>query len=636
MSLVKQLWVAIAILMGFALCGALVVSVLGARQYLEQQLQVKNIDNATALALSLSQLPKDDATVELQVAAQFDAGHYRFIRIVSPTGRVVVERTFEGALEGAPTWFASLIPITARPGQAQIQDGWKQYGTVSLASQEQYAYRSLWLSTLEMLGWFLGGGLAAAVAGSAFLRFITRPLDAVVGQAQAIAERRFVTLEEPRTPELRSVTRAMNAMVTRLKTMFHDEAQRLDALRQQVNHDALTGLSTREHFISHLRGVLSGEEYGARGTFMIVRLIDLQELNRRLGRAQADAVIREVGEVLRAEGQGRTGYAAGRLSGGDFAAVSPPSEDAVSAASSLMGRLMSQVHAKWQEQLPDLLHLGAVRYERGQDVGSVLSRANEALARATVKGPNAWHAEQDGVRAPVPSEQWRTLLTEAVDGGRLSLAFFPVVSGDGLGSLHREGVIRLRVEGEDRPLSAGDFMPMATQLNLTAPIDLNVVRMAVEHLKSGEGDIAVNLSAQTVADFAFRTQLTQLLKAYPQVCRRMLFEVPEYGVFQQLDAFRDLTRTLKSLGARVGIEYFGERFAQSEQLADLGLDYIKVEPGYVRGIASNPGNQEFLRGLCRMAHALGITVVALGVESRDDLPLLASLGFDGATGPGIG
>jgi len=210
-----------------------------------------------------------------------------------------------------------------------------------------------------------------------------------------------------------------------------------------------------------------------------------------------------------------------------------------------------------------------------------------------------------------------------------------VVSGDGKVSLHRESVIRLKMDEAGTLMSAGDFMPMAAQLNLTAPLDLGVVRMAIEHLQSTSGDVAVNLSAQTIADFHFRHELALLLKAYPEVCKRLLFEVPEYGVFRQFAAFRDLSRTLKELGCRVGVEYFGQRFAESDKLADLALDYIKVHPSYVRDIAANPGNQEFLSGLCKVAHAIGITVLALGVEKKEDLPLLAQLGFDGATGPGV-
>jgi EAL domain-containing protein (putative c-di-GMP-specific phosphodiesterase class I) len=106
-------------------------------------------------------------------------------------------------------------------------------------------------------------------------------------------------------------------------------------------------------------------------------------------------------------------------------------------------------------------------------------------------------------------------------------------------------------------------------------------------------------------------------------------------VFKQFHAFRDLVGTVKPLGCRVGIEYFGQRFAESDKLASLGLDYIKIHPSYVHGIASNPGNQEFLKGLCSVARNFGIVVIALGVESESDLPLLASLGFDGVTGPGV-
>jgi len=183
MSLIKQLWIAIALVMTVAFGGSMIVSILSARHYLEQQLQVKNIDNATALALSLSQLPKDPVMVELQVAAQFDAGHYRFIRITSPKGVTLVERIGVSKLEGAPEWFVKLFPIHTTPGQAQVQDNWIQYGTLTLASQEIYAYKSLWDGTVELLLWFLLGAAITGVVGTLAMRIITRPLGQVVDQA---------------------------------------------------------------------------------------------------------------------------------------------------------------------------------------------------------------------------------------------------------------------------------------------------------------------------------------------------------------------------------------------------------------------------------------------------------------------
>ncbi|PKO62580.1 MAG: GGDEF domain-containing protein [Betaproteobacteria bacterium HGW-Betaproteobacteria-18] len=636
MSLIKQLWIAITLVMTIAFGGSMIVSVLSARHYLEQQLQVKNIDNATALALSLTQLEKDETLVGLLVAAQFDVGHYRFIRIVSPTGQTLVERVATSQQVGAPDWFVKLIPIHTTPGQALIQDGWNQYGTLTLASQDSYAYQSLWDGTVELLLWFVIGAAITGMVGTLLMRIITRPLGEVVGQAKAIAERRFLTITEPRTPELRSVAHAMNEMVSRLKAMFNEEAARLEALRKKVNLDAVTGLSSREYFLSHLREALQGDQFGSTGTLILVRLPDLNALNAQLGRQQTDALLKDIGTTLYDSGNERVGQRAGRVKGAEFAIVCPTFATATEAARDIHDRLMHAVLPKWRNKVPDLFHLSAVRYHRDQNMGELLARADETLARAANQGPNSWQAvENDQAKAALPAEQWRTLLTEAVTGGRLALSFFPVMSGDGANPLHQEGVIRLQMDATGTLLTAGDFMPMAAQLNLTAPIDLGVVKLAIEHLRSTAGDIAVNLSAETVADFTFRHELTQLLKTYPEVCQRLLFEVPEYGVFKQFEAFREMAHTLKQLGCRVGIEYFGQHFADSGKLADLGLDYIKVHPSYIRDIATNEGNQELLRGLCKVAHAIGITVVAQGVESKADLPLLATLGFDGVTGPGV-
>lgn len=636
MSLIKQLWVAVILIMAMAFAASTVTSVLSARHYLQQELQVKNIDNATALALSLSQLPKDPVMVELQVAAQFDAGHYRFIRIVSPQGETLVERVFNDPVAGAPDWFIRLIPIAVQPGQALVQDNWKQYGTLTLASQEQYVYKSLWDGTLELLLWFVLGGVGTGIAGTFLIRLITRPLRDVVSQAQSIAERRFVLIPEPRTPELKALARGMNDMVTRLKTLYNEESARLEILRKKVNRDPLTGLSSREYFLAHLREAVSGEQSGGSGSLVMVRLRNLHEVNRTLGRHGADALLKDIGNALYASGKGRQGQRAGRVKAAEFAILCPGHTTAAEAAKDIFDCLSRDVLPPWQNKIHDLFQIGAVRYTRDQNLGSLLASVDEALAKSASKGANSYEAVDDAnTKAAVPAEAWRTLLTEAVGGGHLTLSFFPVVSGDGKNALHREGVVRLRTDASGTLLTAGDFMPMAAQLNLTAPLDLGVVKLAIEHLQNSSGDIAVNLSAETIADFRFRNALANLLKTYPDVCKRLLFEVPEYGVFRQFDAFQDLARSLKQLGCRIGVEYFGQRFADSDKLADLGLDYIKVHPSYMRGIADNMGNQEFLTGLCKMAHAIGITVVALGVEKEEDLPLLARLGFDGATGPGV-
>jgi len=636
MSLMRQLWLAVIVSTVVAFIGSLSISVLSARSYLVQQLERKNSDNASSLALSMTQQEKDPVSVELQVTALFDTGFYQEISVTDPFGKTIVSRVQERQEATAPAWFVGLISIPSKPGLAQVSDGWKQYATVKVVSHNQFAYQALWEQVSRLLLWFCLGGAVVGAFGMAILRTIGRSLGDVVSQAAALGERRFITVPEPKPAELKAVSRAMNEMVGRLKAIFAEEAARLDTLRRKVNRDAVTGLSTREYFMAHLREIVSGETFGSVGVLVMVRLREIDKINARLGHQRTDAMLKELGTVLYESGNEHPGQRAGRMKGGEFAIVCPTYEDPAAAAKEIHEGLMTRWLPNWSQEIPDLFHLAAVQYQRAQPLGALLSAADEALARAEMQGANSCYADSGTSRFSVPAEQWRTLLTEAVGGGQLSLVFYPVIRGGDGGALHQEGVIRLKPSGTDTVLSAGDFMPMAAKLNLTAPIDLGVVRLAMEHLRLGAGNVAVNLSAETIGDFNFRNQLVELLRSNPDMCRRLLFEVPEYGVFRQFEAFCDLSRTLKQLGCRVGIEYFGQRFAEADKLATLGLDYLKVHPSYVQDIASNAGNQEFLRGLCRVAHGLGIEVIALGVESRDDLPLLASLGFDGATGPGVG
>ncbi|MFZ2738780.1 MAG: LapD/MoxY N-terminal periplasmic domain-containing protein [Burkholderiaceae bacterium] len=636
MTLIKQLWIAIVVIMALAFGGSLVLNVLSSRHYLEQQLQVKNIDNATALALSLSQLPKDPVMIELQIAAQFDAGHYRFIRITSPSGQVMVERVFKGELQGAPLWFTRLIPISARPGLAQIQDGWKQYGSLSLASHEQYAYQSLWQGSLELLLWFVLGSLLTGIAATLAMRLITRPLDEVVKQAKAIEERHFLHIEEPRTPELRSVVRAMNSMVERLKAMFGEEASRLETLRQKINLDALTGLYGREHFRSQLGELINGEDYGGHGSLVLLRLKSLDQLNADLGHPLTNGMLKQLALVFKDCADRNAGWLTGRLRGGDFALACPSISSPREAATALQQRITEEWLPDWIGVVPDLYHLSAVGYQRGQSLSELMSRADEALAFAQAQGPNSLHVSELETQLPTYSgDEWRKRLSNVVNSRQLQLAYFPVKNISQSALLHQEGVLRWQLDAVASPLRAGDFMPIAAHLNLSAPIDLQVVRLALDFLRNSPGDLAINLSAQTISDFSFRHELLLLLQANTALCSRLMFEVPEYGVYQQYDAFYDLVHSLKPLGCRLGIEYFSESFSQGHKLADLRLDYIKVHPSYMHQLQTNPGNQEFLKGLCVVSRLLGITVIALGVEASSELTLLAELGFDGATGPGI-
>ena len=635
MSLFRQLWLALISLMTFIFLGSFLVSVLSARGYLEQQLSLKNIDNAESLALSISQQPsKDPVSLALVIAAQFDTGHYQLIRLVSPERQVIVEKQYVGTASDAPAWFERLFPLRASNGVAQVQDGWRQLGTLTVVSHTRFAYRELWQGSLKLLAWFLAAGFLAGIIGSLVMRVIARPLNQVVGQAHAISERQFITLAEPRTLELKSVVRAMNEMVARLKEFFAEEAQRLDTLRRAVNHDPVTGLANRALFMNQFQDVLSREEAAPTGALILVRLAALDNINRRIGHQATDELLQRITAILNVIGSQHNASIAARLKGADFALLIPGDADLPTLATTTTQALLQSLQKDWPG-LTEYFHLGVVAYQRGEKLSVILAAADQMLATAEAKGANAWHASS---QVPTPqvrsAEAWYSTLNSVLAKQRVKLVFFPIMSMQDQ-VWHQEGFIRLQTESSDAWLVAGDFMPMAVRHKLTATLDLVIAEHALETLHTTQGDIAINLCAETITDWGFRNHLTLLLERHPALCKRLHIEVTEYGAFRQLEAFRDLSRTLKRHGCQVGIDHAGQQLSHWPQLADLGLDYLKVDYAFIRGIDQAPQNQAFLSGLCNMAHRMGIKVIAEGVQSELELASLPALGFDGVTGPAV-
>ena len=292
MSLTRQLWLAVIVVMTLAFGGTFIISTTAARDYLAHQLNVKNIDNVTALALTMTQMDKDPVTIELMLSAQFDAGHYRLIRLTDPEGALLFERQNDTPVQGAPTAFVSAMHLDTAPGTAHVQDGWKQYGVLTLESHDQFAYIDLWNGSVRLLGWFSVAALLVGALGSLLLRVILRPLQGVVAQAEAMGERRFVTHAELVTLEFKQWVRAMNSLSERVQTMLARGTKQLEELRQKIQIDPITGLSNRETFISTLEDALGQDDVSASGIIVILRVSGLAELNRMIGRESVDELLR--------------------------------------------------------------------------------------------------------------------------------------------------------------------------------------------------------------------------------------------------------------------------------------------------------------------------------------------------------
>ena len=635
MSMYRQFWLALFTSMLLAFGGSQIASLLSARAYLESQLSIKNADNASALALSLSLSNPEPATIELTTTALFDSGHYELIRVVDPEGHQIVERVGVVDDRDAPQWFMRWLPIHATPGQAKINNEVQQVGTVTVVSHNHFAYAMLWGSVWPTIAAMTFACLVGGSLGAIILGRLKAPLQAVIDQATAITERRFVTIDEPAVPELKHLALAMNATIRRLRTMFQDEAARLETLRREANFDPLTGLANRNHFMARLRQALDAEDAGE-GTLLLIRLADLAGVNRRLGRDTTDEFLRCAGEVIaECPAVGSQGLAA-RLNGADFAILLTGESDAQATASGLLAALIEAGRPFVNDRAVAWIAIG--RFGQGTDIAALLARVDRALATAEVEGGNSIYEAVVDVASPLPrnADQWSQVITRALDGQGLRLGSFPVLDTCGRLS-HRESPLRLLTTENGEWLTAGSFLPIAERLKLTPALDLAAVTLGLQDLRSEPelAGLAINISASSVANASFRERLLHLLGVHAEESSRLWLEISESGALRHLAAFRELCLALRASNCRIGLEHFGHQFSQIGVLHDLGLDYLKVDASFVRGIDSNRGNAAFLKGLTGIAHSIGLQVLAEGVATEQEWLILMELGFDGATGPAI-
>lgn len=634
MSLIRQIWLLMLGTVMLAYVGSVTVAVESARGYLQTQLRLKNADNATSLALALSQQKGDRELMNLLMSAQFDTGFYSRIKFVAADGTVAFVRESRAHPLSAPGWFISLAPIDAEAGIAQVSDGWRALGRVEVVSHTFFAHDELWSGSLRTTLALAVVGVIAGLLGSLVVRRIRTPLESTVAQAQALERGEFTTVTEPRAPELRRVTRAMNTMVGRLRMTFQAQAEQLAGLHKQANCDRLTGLSNRSHFLGQLGAALQREDGTAEGGLVLLRVIDLAGINRNLGHAATDRVITTIAQALRPYTERVNGCFLGRLNGSDFALCLPVAGVVRETAQALSQAL--------NLMLPTLgpglaVCLGAVELRRGMSPGQVMSAADAALARAESRGSFSVELDDQAGGEGVAMQgeaAWRQRIREALGRGRVHLVNYPVVNAR-RELLHLECPLRLQLEPEGAFEPAARWLPLAMRSRLTVDIDERALALALAESASDSQPRCVNLSPASLSDSNFAARLRALLWNSPRVAKLIWLEVSESAAVEHFDALQELGRQLRPTGVRFGLEHAGERLGQIPRLFEAGLDYVKLDASATSGVGADDARADFVRGTVTLLHGLSLQVYAEGVANEADAKALWGCGIDGATGPWI-
>ncbi|SDZ34589.1 cyclic di-GMP receptor LapD [Pseudomonas sp. NFIX28] len=641
MSLLKQLFIAICLFLLVAFSGSFVVSLESSREQMLGQLRSHAQDAATALGLSLTSQVDDPAMMELMVSSIFDSGYYNSIRVVSIEDEgILLERSAPASVEGVPEWFVRLVNLPPQGGDALVMRGWEQVARVEVLSNPQFALARLWDSSLGGLLWLLVCGLLSAVFGGWLLRRQLRPLDAMAKQAEAISQREFLSLPTvPRTPELKRVVLAMNQMVEKLKGLFAEESARSEKLRAESYQDSLTGLANRRLLDEQLNDLLLLNEQNGDGYLLMLRVNDLSGLNQRLGGQRTDALIKNIGDLLKriSTQNDRRHWLAARNRGGEFSLLTPglDSRSAERLAMEISATL-ENLRLTGASDCTPVAHLGIVAYQAGDSLAGVWLRLDQALAQAQQHPERPWALLQDFAAGPSqPQHDWRAWIDDALSNGKLKLYFQPVVRcADTSEVLHHKVLARL-LDPQGEAIAAGHFLPWIERLGWSARFDLAMLEHTLDYLLEHAWPLALSLSGSTLRDPEALQQILAQLKALPDLARLLTLEIDERQL-PSASELQQLSQSLRDSGYRIGLQHFGGNFSQIGNLAHLGLAYLKVDGSYIRDIDRQTDKQLFIEAVFRATHSIDLPLIAERVETQGELDTLKALGLFGVMGRLIG
>jgi diguanylate cyclase (GGDEF)-like protein len=413
--------------------------------------------------------------------------------------------------------------------------------------------------------------------------------------------------------------------------VFEAQAKQVQSLRHQAHCDGLTGLSNRKHFMAQLSGLRDREDGSSEGGLVLLRVLNLAEMNRLHGHDTTDRVLLAVAQALASYQERSSSCHTGRLNGSDFALCLPVGGLAQETATALVEAL----HAVLPALGADIkVVAGAVEMHGERPLAQHMSAADAALASAESQGGFAVALGDGAVNTPAMLGEvaWRQAIYSALAQDRSQLVAFPVLD-QGRQLVHLECPLRLQLDPAGPFVSAARWLPLALRARLTAHIDERATALALHAIAADGLPRCVNLSAASLVESTFPVRVRTLLQASPNAAQQLSVELPEAAALEHFEALQDLGRQLRPLGVRLGLEHAGERLERVPRLFELGLSYVKLDAAVVAHVEDDAQRSLFVRSLATMLHGLGAQVMAEGVAVESHAQALWGLGLDAVTGP---
>jgi diguanylate cyclase (GGDEF)-like protein len=510
------------------------------------------------------------------------------------------------------------------PGVFRLLDGpvWLGAGTLTLGLPAALALSQLGLGSARRLSEWRGMAAAAAAAL------------ACLGAALSVPAGVRASVAGPEWPVM-LVLVAVGLLLRIVLAQAGAAPSRTPARRPRSSLlDTLTGLPTRLHFESRLHAAAKKSDAG--GSPLAVLFIDLdgfKPVNDNYGHRSGDRVLEQVGQRLQALVRGND--VAARVGGDEFLLLTTqaPKREAVVQLAGRVIEVLGRPYKVEGNEVTISCSVGIALYPDQCAENKLIARADAAMYAAKKAGGSRYCFYAPEMDADVQQnfDMLRDLRL-ALTNDELELYFQPKIdvrSGKVTGA---EALIRWQhpTRGLVMP---GAFLPLAERSGLIGPLGNWVIEAACKQARAWRDKglrmrVAINLSAHQMRQDDIVDRIAMALERYRIHPSLLTCEITESAAMEDTAATQETFRRLGELGTHLSIDDFGTGYSSLSYLRQLPAEELKIDGSFVKDVDVSTDARAIVDAVVKLAHALGLKVVAEGVETLRQQKVLVEMGCD--------